>query len=122
MLKTMDDKMKHENDKWLESQMKAAPSIENNDFSASVMENIELYSAKKHEERRTVLQLAYVISGLLFLLLTPWIWISDKISESQNTVSGILSGTTDVSASILSLSILFIVIISTFVMGQESSR
>lgn len=122
MLKTMEDKMKHENDKWLERQMKTTPSIDENDFSSSVMENIELYRVKKREERRTILQLAYVISVLFFLLLTPWNWLTAKISESQPLLSNLVSGASETSFSLLSVSILFIVIISTFVMGQESSR
>lgn len=122
MLKTMEDKMKHENDKWLEGQMKTAPSVEDNDFSATVMEKIEIYQLRKSEQRRTILQLAFVISGLLFLLLTPWNWLTDKISESQSLVTTLLSSTSETSTSIFSLSILFVVIISTFVVGQESSR
>ena len=119
MLKMLEDKMEHENDKWLEDQLKTEPPIAEDDFVTRVMQDVEESHSKAGARRKIILFSTYLISFLVFALVTPWQWFSSQISMGRAELVSNLSVGADMQIPFVTLSLIFIAVFFGVVLGLE---
>lgn len=114
----MENHMNNENDKWLEDQLKKSPDISDDGFSNLIVEKIELEQIIKSHSRRIILNISYILSFALLLILAPWALIAENINIWQNNI---LNANGDLTAlPMTGISILFITALMAFILIQES--
>ena len=122
MLKILDKMMNNENDKWLELKLKSPPEVENDQFTIEVMAEIELYRANKIKTRKTILFSTYILSFVIFALVTPWTWISERIINAKSDVANLVLTGTETQLSFVSFSVWFIISFAVFLIVQEGRQ
>lgn len=121
MLKILDDMMKNENDKWLEEQLKSKPEIADDDFVARVMNDVDTSHASGFSRRKVILFSTYLFSFVIFAFVTPWEWLSTKLSAGRLELLSSFSSSAEMQSSIMTISIIFIVSFFAVVLGLEQS-
>ncbi len=111
--------MKHENDKWLEEQLTTPPSIENADFVNRVMDEVGKSHSKAHSQRKLILFSTYVISISIFLVITPWDWLSMQLNASRMELLSTFSTNGEMQTSLMTISVIFIISFFGVVLGLE---
>ncbi len=119
MLKMLEDKMKHENDKWLEDQLKSEPKIAEDDFFNLVMDDVKAIHARSGARRKIVLFSTYLIAFVTFAIVTPWQWISTQISSGRAEILNNFSAGAEMQTPIMTLSVIFIISFLGVVLGLE---
>ena len=117
----MDEKMEHEEDKWLEQQLKATPDIDQDGFSARIMDEVKVYQSNQARTRKSILLTTYVVSFVLFMLITPWSWLIAKINAVQLDISGLLSLNSDSQIPLIGIAVLFVILFTVYIFGQETN-
>lgn len=113
--------MEHEQDKWLEQQLKATPEIEQNGFSARVMDEVKTYQSSQNTARKNILLATYIVSFALLVLITPWDWLITKINATQVDISSLLALSTDSQLPLIGLAMLFVIFFTVYIFGQETN-
>ncbi len=119
MLKMLEDKMEHENDKWLEEQLKSEPKVTDNDFVNRVMDQVEETHSHAGTKRKVILFSTYLIAIVTFALVTPWQWLSAKLSFARMDLLNNFTAGAEMQVPIMALSVIFIVSFFGVVIGIE---
>lgn len=119
MLKMLDEKMKQENDRWLEEQLALKPEIPDDDFLSRVMDEVETSHAKGLSQRTIILFSTYLAAFVMLIAVTPWSWISTQISVGRTELLSAFTTTADIQTPFISISVIFIISFFAVVLGLE---
>ena len=121
MLKILEEKMNSENDKWLEEQLSNTPQDGDDSFTAHIMEKIDHHRARETRKRQAILTGVYLAALIVFIIVTPWSWLGQRLADGQGFLTSSLMGDAGNSSVLLSSTLAIVISLMVyFVVGEAN--